>query len=384
MKSMSSLSPAGERVGARGLLFAVLLSSCAALQPIPLPKEAEVHRARTTDGWEIALTRYKAVGPTKGLPVVLCHGISANERNMDLDENHSMARWLASQGREAWTMSLRGTGTSDTIDAANKRPGPVYFDDYWKHDLPAVVEYVKKVSGAPAIDYAGHSMGGMVLYAYLSQGGQGIHAGATLGSPTRLDWGTGMEGLIKTLGPALVSPGSMIPSGTGAFLASPFQGAMEDGPFQRMFYNPQSTDLETWRRLMVYGTAPVSGGAALQLISLMDGGQFQSFDGKIDLRADMAKITTPIIVVAGRLDRIAVAPAVKDGYRALGGPKEWLLITRANGSRGEYGHMDLVIGERASKEVWPKLIKFFDRATPAAPEAPPPAVEVPLRQAPPR
>lgn len=366
----------------RTLLLLALLSSCAALRPVPLPKEAESHRAKTADGWEISLTRYKAIGPIKGLPVVLCHGISANERNMDLDEQHSMARWIASQGREAWTMSLRGTGTSDTIDTDKNRAGPIYFDDYWKHDLPAVVDYVKSVSGADAIDYAGHSMGGMVLYAYLSQGGQGIHAGATLGTPTRLDWGTGMEGTLKTLGPLFVTPKWMIPSGTGALLASPFQGIVDDGIFQRFFYNPQSTDLETWRRLMVYGTAPVAGGAALQLMELMTTGNFMSADGKIDLRADMAKITTPVIVIAGRLDRIAVAPAVKDGYRALGGPKEWHLITRANGAGGEYGHMDLVIGERASTEVWPKVLTFFDRATPQVPAtepAPAPLLQSPLR-----
>lgn len=370
-----SLSPAGERLGERAypLLLVLLMAGCAALRPIPLPKEAEAHTARTDDGWELSLTRYKAVGPPRGLPVVLCHGISANERNMDLDEQHSMARWFASQGREAWTMSLRGAGASDTVDAAKNRAGPIYFDDYWRHDLPAVVDYVKAFSGAPAIDYAGHSMGGMVLYAYLSQGGQGIHAAATLGAPTRLDWGTRLEGVVKTVGAALVTPQWMIPSGVGALLASPFQGLVEDGPFQRLFYNPQSTDLETWRRLMVYGTAPVSGGTALQLITLMESGRFLSFDGKIDLRADMAKITTPMIVIAGRLDRIAVVPAVKDGYRALGGPKRWLLITRANGSKGEYGHMDLVIGERASKEVWPKMLEFFDRfgaPVATAPEAP--------------
>jgi polyhydroxyalkanoate synthase len=363
-----------------------LLTSCAALRPVPLPKEAESHRAKTKDGWEISLTRYKAIGPVKGLPVVLCHGISANERNMDLDEQHSMARWIASQGREAWTMSLRGTGQSDSIDADKNRAGPIYFDDYWKQDLPAVVEYVKAVSGAEAVDYAGHSMGGMVLYAYLSQGGTGIHAAATLGSPTRLDWGTGLEGPLKTLGPVFVTPQWLIPSGTGALLASPFQNLVDDGPFQRFFYNPQSTDPETWRRLMVYGTAPVAGGTALQLISLMDTGKFQSFDGKIDLRADMARITTPVIVIAGRLDRIAVAPAVKDGYRALGGKKEWHLITRANGAQGEYGHMDLVIGERASVEVWPKVLGFFDRVTPQAepptpaePAPPPPPVQQPPR-----
>ena len=360
----ASLSSAGERVGVRAclLLFLLALTNCASLQIVPLPKEAELHRAKTDDGWEISLTRYRAVGESKGPPIVLCHGISANERNMDLDAEHSMARWFAAQGREAWTMSLRGTGMSDGIDAAKGRAGPIFFDDYWKHDLPAVVEYVKKISGAPAIDYAGHSMGGMVLYAYLSQGGQGIHAAATLGTPTRLDWGTGIEWILKEWGPKLVTAPSMVPSSLGSHVAAPLVGVISDGPFERFFYNSQSTDPEAWRRLMIYGTADVAGGTALQLIELVQTGKFQSADGKIDLRADMAKIRTPVIVVAGRLDRIAVAPAVKDGYRALGGPREWLLITRANGARGEYGHMDLVIGERAGDEVWSKILAFLDRA----------------------
>ena len=58
-----------------------------------------------------------------------------------------------------------------------------------------------------------------------------------------------------------------------------------------------------------------------------------SKDQKLDFRADMQRIHTPILVVAGRLDRIGVVPAVKDGYRSLGGPKEWLLITRSEERR---------------------------------------------------
>ena len=345
----------------RAAALGLLLAGCASLQVVPLPKEAEGHRARTDDGWTLSMTRYLAVGEAKGLPVLLVHGISANARNMDLDAQHSMARWFASQGREAWTLSLRGTGESDGVDAAAGRARPITFDDYWRSDLPAAIALVRQVSGAKAIDYAGHSMGGMVLYAYLAEGGQGIHAAATLGSPTRLDWGTGLEVLLKKLAPKLVTQDMTIPSALGAHAAAPIQGLIDDGPFQRFFYNPQSTDLETWRRLMVYGTADVAGGTALQLIGLMETGRFVSADAQIDLKADMAKIRTPVLVVAGRLDRIAVAPAVKDGYRALGGPKEWQLITRANGAAGEYGHMDLVIGERAATEVWVKLVDFFAR-----------------------
>lgn len=338
--------------------YALLFVALAGCAHFPMHPNAEVHRAKTADGWELSLTHYHPYGPAKGRPILLVHGISANERNMDL-EQVSMARWFAEHGRDAWTLSLRGTGESDSIDEVKGRPGPIRFDDYWKSDLPAAIAYVQTRSNAEELDYAGHSMGGIVLYAYLSQGGRGIHAAATLGSPTRLDLGSSLETLIKGVGP-MITEGWMIPSHLGARLAAPFQGVVDDGPFQRIFYVPGTTDLEVWRQLMVHGTAPVSGGTALQLMEMMQTGRFLSVDKKTDLKADMAKITTPVIVVAGRLDRIAAAPAVKDGYRALGGPKQWLLVTEANGAHGEYGHMDLVVGKHAGDDVWRPILEFLD------------------------
>ncbi|MBS1152246.1 MAG: Polyhydroxyalkanoic acid synthase, partial [Myxococcaceae bacterium] len=97
----------------RSLAFALLLSGCAGLHWVPLPPSAEPQRVKTADGWELAVVRYRPTVPSTGRPVVLLHGIAANARNMDLDDEHSLARWFASQGREAWTMSLRGTGDSD-------------------------------------------------------------------------------------------------------------------------------------------------------------------------------------------------------------------------------------------------------------------------------
>lgn len=337
------------------LLLALLLSGCAHVAGQDLPPEAQRHRATTDDGIEIELTRYLPNGEARGLPVVLCHGISANARNMDLDERVSMARWFAAQGREAWTMSLRATG------ASTDPKGPVNFDDYWRHDLPAVLAYVKRTSGVAQVDYVGHSMGGLVLYAYLSQGGQGVRTAATMGSPTRIDYGSTIESVINDFGIRIVSPSGALPTSLGARLVAPLEPLVDDGPVERFFYNPQSTSSDSFHRLLLYGTADVAGGVALQLSTMMKTGEFLSFDKRINYREDMAKVTTPTLVVAARMDRIALTPAVKDGYRALGGPKEWLLITRANGTRGEYGHMDLVIGDRAADEVWSKVLNFFDR-----------------------
>jgi poly(3-hydroxyalkanoate) synthetase len=321
----------------------------------------------TSDGWGIALVRYQAKGTPSGPPVILCHGVAANARNMDLDDDVSMARWFAAHGRETWTVSLRGGGDSDRPDEAAGRPAGFDFDDYWKKDLPAVITYVRKVSGAKAIDWVGHSMGGMVLYAYLAEGGEGINAATTMGSPTRLDWGTGVEGPLLAAAPKLQGLRFTVPASLGAHAMAPIDPHFDDGPMERFFYNPQSTSKRSWQRLIAYGTSDISSGVLMQLASVMRDGAMKSADGAIDFKKDMARITTPVLVVAAKLDRVAITPAVKDGYRALGGPKEWLLITRANGARGEYGHMDLVIGDRAADEVWSKVLDFLNRHAPKEP-----------------
>ena len=123
-----------------GMLLAVVTATgCAARYAHPLPKQAVHHRANTQDGWEVALVQYLPHGVPTGRPVLLCHGIAANARHMDLDETHSLARWLAANGREAWTMSIRGTGDSDRADDVKGRKRGFSFDTVWQNDHPAAI-----------------------------------------------------------------------------------------------------------------------------------------------------------------------------------------------------------------------------------------------------
>ncbi len=344
----------------RGLALLALFVLGGCVKNVPLPALAERHRPTTDDGWEISMVRYRAVGTPTGRPVLLCHGISANDRNMDLDERHSLARWIAAHGREAWTVSLRGTGDSDRPNAKEGRAEDFTFDEYWKQDLPAAIHEIQRTTGFDDVDYIGHSMGGMVVYAYLAEGGTGLNAAATLGSPTTLAIGLRTSALLGTLAPVL-SPTFSIPSGLGAFILSPLTGFIDDGPVELLLYNRSNTPHEVWGRLLAYGTADIAGGVAHQLALMASTGEFKSVDGAIDFKHDMATVKTPVLVVAARLDRTAPVPAVKDGYRALGGAKEWLLVSEANHAKAEYGHMDLVLGDRAGDEVWSKVLEFFDR-----------------------
>lgn len=344
-----------------GALVLTCLWGCVTASALRLPAEAVSYRAQTKDGWGLSLVEYRAVGTPKGRPVLLVHGISANARTLDLDAQHSLARWFAAHGRDAWTVSLRGTGDSDGVDAEQGRPPGYTFDTLACFDLPAAIDFVRQAEHVPAIDYVGHSMGGMLLYAYLAEGGQGIAAAATLGSPTRLDFGGARDPVMIDLLDHLVPTRGPFSTQFAARWLAPSQAGWAGSPVATIFYNPRNMDPHVWRELLAVGVEDISGPLLIQLGALIRTGDFQSADGKIDYRRDMARIRTPLLVVAGKADHIATAMAVKDGYRALGGEKEWLLLGEENGVQAGYGHLDLVIGERAATELWPKLIDFFDR-----------------------
>lgn len=354
------------------LLFALAgaLAGCPKYYDRPLPKEAELHRAQTQDGYSLALVRYAPHGQVKGRPTLLVHGIAGNARHMDLDKDHSLARYFAANGREVWTLSLRGTGDSDLADTEKGRAN-YSLDAFWQQDLPAAINYVRAQTKSELVDYVGHSMGGMVGYAYLSQGGQGIGAMAALGAPTRLDWGSGILLLLPALKDVYLGKDMSVPVVTASQLVMPLHGELPKDLFVTLLYNPENVSTQSWKRLISYGIADIHGGVALQMLSFVEKGSFGSDDGRFDFRADMKNIRTPVFVVAGKLDRIAIVPAVRDGYNALGGPKQWALIGVENGAVADYGHMDLVMGDRAADEVWRQVLDFFDHHASTRPRGAP-------------
>jgi len=341
---------------------ALLGSGCYGTYVDPLPREAEVHRPRTPDGWELEMVRYAARPEAKGRPVLLCHGINANGRNMDLDARHSMARWFAAHGREAWTVSLRPAGAYYGAGGGSKplsKPG-FSLDDLMEKDLPTAVDYVRKVTGAPRIDFIGHSLGGIVAYGYLGRGGQGIGAATILASPMRLDLGGPVDLLLPQLA-GMLSPGWVLPLKGVDAMGAPMADLFPGSPQELLLFNPENTSRESMKRLMVEGLEDVSAGVLQQLATMLETGELKSRDGTVDYRLALGSVTTPVLVVAGKRDRLATVPAVKAGYQALGGPKEWILMGVENGARADYGHMDLVIGERADTELWPAVLDFFER-----------------------
>ncbi|MCK4850892.1 MAG: hypothetical protein KAT11_06050, partial [Phycisphaerae bacterium] len=75
--------------------------------------QVQTHYTETSDGWRLQVDRYQPTKPDPANnPVVLCHGLSYNNRFWDLTKKTSLARYLAERGYDVWTVSLRGAGLS--------------------------------------------------------------------------------------------------------------------------------------------------------------------------------------------------------------------------------------------------------------------------------
>lgn len=330
--------------------------------PAALPPEVESHLAKTADGWEIQLLHYAPRSPLPGRrPLLLVHGIVTNVRNLDYDAKHSLARAMAARGIDTWAISLRGTGGSSRASLIGGDKSYDWdFDSYCTQDLPAAIALVTAKTGSPQVDFAGHSMGGMILYCLLARGGppaEAIGAAATLGSPLGFRWGARFTAVAKaTVAAAARLPVVKLDAPT--LLALPLLSwAPELAGL--ILYNQRNLDPAVWSGFLAVGVEDESPLLMAQFSRFLESDRFTSRDGALDYEALLRTVKTPVLVVAGKVDQLGFTPLVRRGYDALGGDKAWLLIAEENGASADYGHMDLLLGEQADADVFEPLAQWF-------------------------
>src|SRR5262245_56346522 len=61
-----------------------------------------VEKVEAPDGGVFELRRLPRKGASDGEPILLVHGVACNHRNQDVHPDYSLARYLASLGRDVW------------------------------------------------------------------------------------------------------------------------------------------------------------------------------------------------------------------------------------------------------------------------------------------
>ncbi len=340
----------------------------------------------TADGWTISVCRYEPAKADSGrMPVILCHGLSYNGQFFDLAPEISLALDLQQAGYDVWVPSLRGAGWSTKPPYSRLRQlfrGDLYttggvftsmgrgalkinwtVDDHVRYDLPAIIDLVLKESKHKQVHWIGHSMGGMIMVAHLatqpeeSRVASFVALGVPVFAPPPLR--APLEQLAKSRGAVEIS-NAVISTNLPALIGL-IGGKQLSTPIDALFFNKANVSDTTIRLLNSWGTEDISPGQLAQLIDMLAKGRFTSTDGSLDYTASLEKAKIPALFVAGTVDNLAPADAVKPLYNRWGAAqKRFLLFGAAYGQQIDYGHDDLVIGKNAKAEVYPAIRQWLD------------------------
>lgn len=346
----------------------------------------------TEDGWRLCLTRYHPrpqafPQPLRGVPLLLVHGYTQNRRAWS---SGGFVKTMLYFGADLYLLELRGHGKS-SLEAQRRRarqekcPLPRDLnhgwdlDSYLLYDLPAAVDAIKRASGRERIFYCGHSLGGILGYAYatLFDDLMGL---VTIGAPSDF---SRMPLWVRALGwgPAAVFPVidlALASFNLGRFMARnlvrasglrtpgrdfkplrfrrlpfrPFfkwverklrrgaQGTLSGGiPFSRpLLYQPHNVALGALRPLLREGSNDEPRGTATQFARWLRRGELVSYRIRHDIAAAFPRIRIPLAIFFGDEDPFASVRTTRNVYRSVS--SEYLLWRPVRGN----SHLDLTMG----------------------------------------
>jgi len=318
-----------------------------------------IHFATTVDGWRLTLLHYIPTEQKHPVPILLMHGLGANRYNMDYGQGVSIARHLRDLGFDVWVGEMRGRGLSYRPD----RGRHFYtwnFDDYNYKDIPALIDRVCELTGAPEIDYLGHSMGGILLYSYLITTKQTrIRRGVTVGSPIHFGH---VDELLRKLARlrGILRFIPFIPIRWFVIPTLPLHASFRTG-FVKNQVNPDNVSLQEVARLgynLICNLSPGEIGQFAEWIGT--DGKIRSTDGSFVFIDHLPEVKTPILLLAGAGDQLVSIHGVKHAYELIGSEdKKYVELSKANGYQHDYGHGDLLIGNSAPAEVFPLIVEWI-------------------------
>jgi pimeloyl-ACP methyl ester carboxylesterase len=329
---------------------------------VELGRPGETHFARTADGWDLALRRY--AGGDSHLPVILCPGYGCSALFLDYDERHSLARYLARSGFDAWTLDLRGRGASRPVDGGRGR-WRWTFDDFVRYDLPSAIDAVRRATGRRRIAWVGHSMGGSAMYAFLGTsplGREAVAALVTIASP--VVYPAVPRELIRRFGRALVGLPFPLPAVPQRVVVGALWNALGFTRFIRIGMNPLNVDRRLARSVLRAALHDVPWAKLRQLAMWSSEQVFCSEDRSVDYRAELGRIETPLLAAAGADDRLAPPSSVRLGVDEVSSrDRTFIEFGERSGFSTDYGHIDLIFGRDAPDEVFPKVRDWLSRRT---------------------
>jgi len=323
--------------------------------------KAQLFYAETVDGWKIALYRYlpKDGGIEGQAPVLLCHGLGANRYNLDAPGRLSLARWLVGKGFECWVVELRGAGKSTRPTLFNDKKFNWNFDHYVKCDIPAALTLIQQTTGKDQVHWIGHSMGGMVAYAYLmTHDPAPIRSIVAIASPSfahvahpLIDRLTPLRRILKYL--------PRIPYAGASALLVPVMPLFKP-TLGRLFANPKNMRTIDLQCLVAMVPQDLPLSLLGQVLDWYADKGFVDDYKRLEYFRELGRIETPALIMSGACDRLTPPDDLRYVYDQINSSdKKFMLFGKETGCHHNYGHIDLVLGKHVHDEVFPHIHRWL-------------------------
>jgi pimeloyl-ACP methyl ester carboxylesterase len=337
----------------------------------------------TDDGWRLGIRRVRPVNPDPGkLPVILCHGLGLNGTFWTITDNH-LPDQLAARGYDVFIFDFRGSGESTRVGTLGRinsvarqtfllewGEGAWNVDDIVRHDVPAVLDYVRAVTGHSRVNWVGHSLGGMLLFPFLEFTPEPQRVANFVGMGSTITLADAPQRPMLRANRGLRALGRVVSTGR---LGRPLMYFRFPGleRIDQFYYTSENVDRQTIARFYGYTLEDPGPSALRQFDPYLEYGHFLSADGRIDYSALLGRVNTPTLLVAGENDCMSDIPSTALTFKALGSPDKTLLrFGKRDGHVADYGHCDLVWSRYAPREIFPPVIDWLDRHQPGPPPSP--------------
>jgi polyhydroxyalkanoate synthase len=319
----------------------------------------------TRDGWPLTLEHFAPAGGTTphARPIILCHGLFSNRRFFALEGDASLPIVLSRAGFDVWLADVRGRP-----DAGS--PGFWFgthtydydFDDFVRYDADTILTQVLAETHAHDAAWVGHSLGGMMGYARA-----GAFHDARIGALVTVASPVVLAPASRTIARGILAKDALwfLPALPIAWLAS-FEANLGLRWFvpnelgDMLFSQTNPLTPATYALLQKIAVNNGSKREVRQLARSVRRGELVSADGTVSYAAPLGDIDVPALVIVGRADEIADPAVGREAFERLGSKdKELLVAGRLEGFAADYGHVDLLIGPAARRDIFPRIVAWL-------------------------
>ena len=295
----------------------------------------------TADGTRATLYHYvpePGLGPRPAL--LLLPEVGTTRRAYDFDRR-GLARYLAWYGVEVFVLEYRGAGASDW-------PASFDFETLLENDCEAA--FARALAGRASIFVGGWGLGGTLAGLLASRharqvaGFIGLQAAATLDLPNRP-----MAELVSRL--------ERLPSMLDLRLASRRPLFEDRSWFEVMVANDEGLAAAPLRAMRLSLLAPLPRALIEDLLRFAR--EKRIVVGGEDVRESIARYRGRSLLVIAPRDNWIHPEFATPLVDSLGRERvEVLVLNPLEGARLEYGHLGMLLGSEAPRDVWAPILAF--------------------------